>query len=163
MPSVNRICVSISSVRVTITASRWSCTNRTHFHETLLSLPVRADFFEIDVSLLDVCVDQLNPDLFTDIQTLESVHQLAFNGHGKKTDPRSLLGSTGDDRVEPFSDPSWCSMLNWPAIENGPMPTEALAAIFRFISWTIRVPYSVSPVSRVRGCWHPAPRRFGAL
>jgi len=75
------------------------------FHETPLSMPVRADFFEIDVSPLNICVDQLHPDLFTDIQTLESIHQLAFNGHGKKADPRSLLRSTCDDRVKPFSDP----------------------------------------------------------
>jgi hypothetical protein len=68
-------------------------------------MSARADFFEIDISLLDIRFDQLHPDWFTDIQTLKSFHQLAFNWDGKQPDPRPLLGVACDDRIKPFSDP----------------------------------------------------------
>ena len=65
----------------------------------------RTDFFEIDISLLNVCIDQLHTDPFADVQPLKSIHQLAFNRDIKKPDPRTLLGSARDNGIKPLSDP----------------------------------------------------------
>ena len=64
-------------------------------------MPGRTDFFEIDISLLNVCIDQLHPDPFANIQPLESIHQLAFNRDIEKPDPCAFLGCAGHNRIEP--------------------------------------------------------------
>ncbi len=68
-------------------------------------MSMRADFFKIDESLFNVCVDQLHPDWFTNVQTFKPFHKLAFNRDREKPDPCSFFGSTGYDRIEPLPDP----------------------------------------------------------
>ena len=65
----------------------------------------RTDFLEINISPLNVRIDQLHPDPFADIQALEPLHQLAFDWHTEKPNPRPFLGSACDNPIKLLSNP----------------------------------------------------------
>jgi hypothetical protein len=56
-------------------------------------MPGRTKFFKIDISTLHVCIDQLHPDPFANIQPFETLYQLAFNRDIEKPHPCPLIGS----------------------------------------------------------------------
>ena len=59
---------------------------------------------KVDISALDIRVDQLHAEPVADIHALKTAHQFSFDGGMQKTDPRPLVRCAGDDGIEALPD-----------------------------------------------------------
>src|SRR5512143_1774908 len=100
------VVVCSSPVSATMMASLWSIHKPISvFNRCSLSLSAKPDALEIDEAALDIRVDQLHPHPVAHIQTLDSLHQLAFHGDAQQPDPGALLGGARNDGVKLLPDP----------------------------------------------------------
>ena len=60
---------------------------------------------EIDITLFDIRVDQLDSEPMAHIYTLTCLDQPTFDRGLKNSDPRSFVGGTRTDRLKMISDP----------------------------------------------------------
>lgn len=62
------------------------------------------DFLEIDISLVDIGMDELHPEPVAYINTFMPIDQSTFNGRMKDAYPCPFVGSTRTHGIKLFSD-----------------------------------------------------------
>ena len=62
------------------------------------------DAGKIDISLLNICMDKLDTNTITDINTLKTMNQFSFDSRMKEADPGAFGRGTGNNCIKSFTD-----------------------------------------------------------
>ncbi len=60
----------------------------------------RINFLEINIPLLDICLDQLDTYAVADIAASKPLYQFTFNRNAKKPYPGAFFGCACNNRIE---------------------------------------------------------------